>query len=241
MQLGGTTIRVACNQASRADFVNALGGQAPVIPRAGSVLIPCAVFLDDPSEEGNLLTDLGNLVTANCVIRAGSAAGAVLFEQVIPAGRFQPRADLRAVDRGHGGAFHVRADADGHQPGGRAALHRRRRDHEQRGRHPLVYCATARLKDFGIFNAGAPTAPDYTSWSKAEADARYAPAGSVGLAANVTSVGDGAAAFAGKTRHGDAGAAGVAHRAPRGHGGTPGLGAARRHRRQRLHSTSRPD
>ena len=90
MQFAGTTIRIPCNQAARGSFVNALGGQPPVLPRAGSVRMPCALFLDDPSVAANLLTDLGNLVTAHCVIRAGDAAGAVLFEQIIPATQFNP-------------------------------------------------------------------------------------------------------------------------------------------------------
>ena len=192
MQLGGTTIRVACNQASRADFVNALGGQAPVIPRAGSVLIPCAVFLDDPSVETNLLTDLGNLVTANCVIRAGSAAGAALFEQVVAAANFNPALTFAQWTAGTAAHFtFALTPTDTNLAEGPLYLAIGVTT-TNAGDVPLVYCATARLKDYGIFNAAAPAAPDYTSWSKAEADARYAPAGSVGLAANVTSVGDGA-------------------------------------------------
>ena len=193
MQLGGTTIRVACNQASRADFVNALGGQAPVIPHAGSVLIPCAIFLDDPSVEANLLTDLGNLVTANCIVRAGSAAGAVLFEQAIAADGLNPGLTFAQWTAGTAAHFTFAltptdtnfAEGPLHIAIGVTTANA--------GDVPLVYCTTARLKDYGIFNAAAPATPDYTSWSKVEADARYAPAGSVGLATNITSVGDNAA------------------------------------------------
>ena len=193
MQLGGTTIRVACNQASRVDFVNALGGQAPVIPRAGSVLIPCAVFLDDPSVETNLLTDLGNLVTAHCVIRAGSAAGAVLFEQVVAAAGFNPALTFAQWTAGTAAHFTFAltptntnlAEGPLHLAIGVTT--------SNAGDIALAYCSTARLRDYGIFNADAPAAPDYTSWSKAEADARYAPIGAAGLATNIASVGDNAA------------------------------------------------
>ena len=193
MQLGGTIIRVACNQAGRTDFVNALGGQAPVIPRAGSVLIACAVFLDDPGVEANLLTDLGNLVTAHCVIRAGSAAGAVLFEQVVAAADFNPAltfAQWTAATAAHFAFALTPTDTNLAEGPLHLAIGVTTND---AGDIPLAYCSTARLRDYGIFHAAAaaPAAPDYTSWSKAEADARYAPAGAAGLATNVASVGDG--------------------------------------------------
>ena len=192
MQLGGTLIRVACNQASRADFVNALGGQAPVIPRAGSVLISCAIFLDDPSVAANLLTDLGNIVSAHCIVRAGSAAGAVLFEQSVAAAGLNPGLTFAQWSAGTAAHFTfplTPTDANLAEGPLFIAIGVTTAN---AGDVPLACCATARLKDYGIFNAAPPTAPDYTSWSKAEADARYAPAGSVGLATNVTSVGDGA-------------------------------------------------
>ena len=193
MQLGGTLIRVACNQASHADFVNTLGGQAPIIPRAGSVLIPCAFFLDDPSVEGNLLTDLGNIVTANCVIRAGSAAGAVLFEQAVAAGGLNPGLTFAQWAAGTAAHFTFALTPTDTNLAEGPLFIAIGVTTTGAGDVPLACCATARLKDYGIFNAAAPSSPDYTSWSKAEADARYAPAGSVGLAANVASVGDGAA------------------------------------------------
>ena len=192
MQLGGTLIRVACNQASRADFVNALGSQAPVIPRAGSVLISCAIFLDDPSLEANLLTDLGNIVTAHCVIRVGSAAGAVLFEQTVAADGLNPGLTFAQWSAGSAAHFTFALTPTDTNLAEGPLFIAVGVTTANAGDVPLAYCATARLKDYGIFNAAAPTAPDYTSWSKAEADARYAPAGNVGLAADVTSVGDGA-------------------------------------------------
>ncbi len=193
MQLGGTTIRVACNQASRADFVNALGGARPVIPRAGSVQMPCAIFFDDPSVESNLVTDLGNIVTANCVVRAGSATGAVLFEQVIAATGFNPGLTFAQWTAGTAAHFTFSmTPTDTNLAAGPIYLAIGVTTGNA-GDIPLVYCSTALLKDYGIFNAAVPSAPDYTSWSKAEADARYAPAGSVGLATNITSVGTGAA------------------------------------------------
>ncbi len=194
MQLGGTTIRVACNQASRADFVNALGGKRPVIPRAGSVRMPCAIFLDDPSVEGNLVTDLGNVVTANCLIRSGSATGPVLFEQAIPAAQFDPALTFAQWTAGTAAHFEFSLTPTDTNLSEGALFIAIGVTTADAGDISLVYCATALLKDYGIFNAAAPAAPDYTSWSKAEADARYAPVGSAGgLAVNITSVGTGAA------------------------------------------------
>ena len=194
MQLGGTLIRIACNQAARGSFVNALGGQPPTIPRAGSARIACAVFLDDPSVPANLLTDLGNLVSAHCVIRAGSAAGTVLFEQAVPAARFNPALTFTQWTGNAGAHFEFAlTPTDTNLPAGplHIAVGVTTADG---GDIPLAYCSTARLRDYGIFNAAPPVPADYTSWSKAEADARYAAASAVhSFAAAVTSVGDAAA------------------------------------------------
>ena len=192
MQLGGTIIRVACNQASHVDFVNALGGTRPVIPRAGSVQMPCAIFLDDPSVESNLLTDLGNVVTANCVIRAGSATGDVLFEQVIAAAHFNPGLTFAQWTAGTAAHFtFAMTPSDTNFAAGPVHIAIGVTT-TSAGDVSLVYCSTASVKDYGIFNAAAPAAPDYTSWSKAEADGRYAPVGSAGLATDITSIGTGA-------------------------------------------------
>lgn len=192
MQLAGTTIRVACNQASRTDFVNALGSQAPLIPRAGSVRMPCAVFADDPSKAANLVTDLGNIVTANLVIRRTNAAGAVLIEKVVPAADFTPGLTFDQWQART--AAHFTFDlspTDTNLSDGQLWI-AIGVSTTNAGDISLVFCANAQLKDYGIFNAAQPTSPDYTSWSKAEADGRYAPAGSIGLVTSITSVGDNA-------------------------------------------------
>ena len=195
MQLGGTTIRVACNQASTRDFVNAIGGAAPVIPRAGSVLIPCAVFLGDPSVSGNLLTDLSNLVTANCVIRAGGPTGAVLFQAVIVAADFHPGLTYDQWTAGTAAHFTFSMTPTDTNLTAQAIFIAIGVTTTNAGDISLVYCGTAQLKDYGIFNAAAPTVPPYTSWSKAESDARYSPAGSANdVAANLTSAAGGGGA-----------------------------------------------
>ncbi len=193
MQLGGTLIRIACNQAARGSFVNAFGGLPPVLPRAGSVRMPCAIFLDDPSVPANLLTDLGNLVSAHCVVRAGCADGAVLVEQAVPAAAFN--AGLTFAQWTAGTAAHFEfalTPTDTNLPAGplHIAVGVTTSD---AGDIPLAYCANALLRDYGLFHPDPPVPRDYTSWSKAEADVRFAPAGSAGLAAGITSVGDGEA------------------------------------------------
>ena len=193
MQLGGTLIRVACNQAARGSFVNALGGQPPVLPRAGSVRMPCAIFLDDPGVAGHLLTDLGNLVSAHCVVRAGRADGVVLFEQAIPAAGFNPGLTFAQWEAGEGAHFEFAlTPRDTNWPAGPLHLAVGVTTADA-GDIALAYCSNAVLRDYGLFHPDAPATPDYTSWSKAEADARYLPASSAGLAANVASVGDGGA------------------------------------------------
>ena len=191
MQLGATLIRIACNQAARGSFVNALGGQPPVLPRAGSVRMPCAIFLNDPDVEANLITDLGNLASAHCVIRAGRADGAPLFEQAIPAAEFNPGLTFAQWTAGAAAHFEFAlTPTDTNLPAGPLFLAVGVTTLDA-GDIPLAYCANAVLRDYGLFHPSAPATPDYTSWSEAEADARYAPAG--GLVANVTSVGDGGA------------------------------------------------
>ena len=193
MQLGGTLIRIACNQAARGSFVNAFGGLPPVLPRAGSVRMPCAIFLDDPTVPANLLTDLGNLVSAHCVVRAGRADGAVLFEQALPAAAFNMGLTFAQWTAGTAAHFEFAlSPTDTNLPAGplHIAVGVTTSD---AGDIPLAYCANALLRDYGLFHPDPPVPRDYTSWSKAEADVRFAPAGSVGLAAAITSVGDGAA------------------------------------------------
>ena len=193
MPLEATLIRIACNQSARGSFVNAFGGLPPVLPRAGSVQMPCAIFLDDPDVAANLVTDLGNLVSAHCVIRSGRADGAVVFEQAIPAAGFNPGLTFEQWTTGTAAHFEFAlSPTDTNLPAGplHIAVGVTTTD---AGSIPLAYCANACLRDYGLFHAGAPAAPDYTSWSKAEADARYAPAGGGALASGIHSVGDGAA------------------------------------------------
>ncbi len=193
MQLTGTTIRVACNQAAPSDFVNAIGSQAPAIPKTGSVSIPCAVFSGDPSQSGNLVTDLGNVLTANCVMRNGNAAGTVLFQQVIAASAFNAGLTYAQWTAGTAAHFTFTMSPTDTNITANPLFIAIGLTTTNAGDIPLVYCGKAQIKDYGIFNAAAPTVPDYTSWSKAEADGRYALVSSAGVAANVTGVGTGAA------------------------------------------------
>ena len=180
MQLTGTTIRVAANQAIPNSFVNAIGGGAPLIPRASSVQIPCAVFLGDATQSSNLLSDFSNIVSANLVARlGGTPTGTVFFEQVIPGSRFNN--GVAVADWQAGAAAHFTfsmspTDTNQTPSAGQTTIPiwlAIGLTTTNAGDVSITYSANGQIKDYGIFNPGAPTAADYTSWSKAESDARY--------------------------------------------------------------------
>ena len=195
MQLPASILRVACDVTNPNSFNNAVNNQAAVIPRAGSVQIACALFIGPPSTAANLVGDLSNILTANLVIRAGtSPTGTVLVEQVLAVSALNP--GLTYTQWTGGAAAHftfVLSPTDTNQAAGNVFIGIGVTT-TNAGDVSCALSATAKIVDYGIFNPGAPTAADYTSWSKAESDGRYATLGSGGsFAPAITSVGDGAA------------------------------------------------
>ena len=197
MQLPASILRVACDVTNLNSFNNAVNNQAAVIPRAGSVQIACALFIGPPGTAANLVGDLSNILTANLVLRAGtSPTGTVLVEKVLAAPALNP--GLTYAQWTGGAAAHFTfslSPTDTNQTAGNVFIGIGVTT-TNAGDVPCAFSATARIVDYGIFNPGAPTAADYTSWSKAESDARYALLGSVAggdFAPAITSVGDGAA------------------------------------------------
>ena len=197
MQLPASILRVACDVTSPNSFNNALTKQAAIIPRAGSVQIACALFIGSPAAAANLVGDLSNILTANLVIRQGSApTGTVLVESVLPAAALNAALTYDQWTAGTAAHFtFALSPTDTNQAAGNVFIGIGVTT-TNAGDVACAFASTAKVVDYGIFNPGAPTAADYTSWSKAESDGRYALLGAIGgdFAAAITSVGDGAPA-----------------------------------------------
>ena len=197
MQLPASILRVACDVTNPNAFNNAVNNQAAVIPRAGSVQIACALFVGPPSTAANLVSDLSNILTANLVIRAGtSPTGTVLVENVLAAPALNPGLTYAQWTGGTAAHFtFALTPTDTNQTAGNVFIGIGVTT-TNAGDVSCAFSSTAKIIDYGIFNPGAPAAADYTSWSKAESDGRYAILGSAGngaFAPAITSVGDGAA------------------------------------------------
>ena len=200
-QLQATTWRLPCNQASTVNTGSLITGTGNVLTcwRASTTIVQGALFTGDSTQSGNLVTDLSNIVSVVLAMRVGGPTGALLFpELVIPAANLNGALQFVNWSAGTDQHFVFTITTDmlnvAAQTGVWLVIGV---NTTNAGAFPVATNAGVQIKDPGINNpTDANSTSVYTGWSKQEADARYALAGSVtggDFAPEITSVGDGAA------------------------------------------------
>ena len=198
VKLSASLFRLPCNQSSRdnvGDLLRGTGAQLSIWKNSTAIL-QGAIFVGDPTVATNLVTDLSNITAVVLAMRAGSATGALLFaEQVVLAAQLNPALSYADWLSGANQHFQFELTPDltnvAAQKNVWLVIGVNTTD---AGAFPIATSSNVAITDPGISNPGDVNAPTvYTGWSKAEADARYAPLGGVGVDAAVTSIGDGAA------------------------------------------------
>lgn len=169
MQLTALTIRLACNQSSRDTINDKRTGKALSIWRGNSAVLQGCVFTANPAE-ATFVSDVGNISSFSLVIRDGSATGTVLYEATTTDINGAATYSAWLADTAQHFEFPL-TDTDTNLPAGKIwyAIAASTTDSGT-----ITVCTgIGEIKEDGLGNPGTPETPDYTSWSKVEADARY--------------------------------------------------------------------
>lgn len=174
--LAASTLRMALNAASRDNITERRTGKNPVIWIGNQVKFQCALFTAEAAS-ASLVDDFSNITQVNLVIRDTTASGTVLVNKSIVKASFDNLA-LVYTDWTADTDQHFTFDLDDTDTNQTAGTFWWAIEVVTTGSGVItVGTGTGTWKEDGIGTAGAPTAADYTSYSKVESDARYIVAG----------------------------------------------------------------
>ena len=197
VKLSASTFRLPCNQASRDNVGDLLRGTGQPLRffKNSTAILQGAIFVGDPNDGDNLVTDLSNVTAVVLAMRVGGPAGALLFpEQTIAAAALDTALNYADWTAGTAQHFEFTLTADQTNVAAQSnvwlVIGVNTTD---AGAFPIAVNSAVQIVDPGISNPGDVNPPTtYTGWSKAEADTRYARAGAAGVTTSITSIGDGA-------------------------------------------------
>ncbi|GEM_PF-6588698 len=174
-QLTASIVRIACNQSSRDAVINKLSGTALSLWKSAALSVQCAVFKADPSKSANFIDDISNVVSAEIIGREESASGTVKLNQVVVAAAMNGALtfDQWSADTAQHFSFHFSNDDMNFALAANKSLYLAIALQLGDGSEVPIATGNAAFKDPGIGDAGDPEAPDYTSYSKLESDARF--------------------------------------------------------------------
>jgi hypothetical protein len=174
---------LALNAASRERIVDRRTGQPVVLWRGNGVTFRCAAFVGDPTNSANLVTDWSDAVSATLVVREDGPTGTVLITKTVPVANFNTALIFSEWTDGSGHFDFVLTGAETNQT------------MSSDGTLPIYWAVElattdpdpitigtgiGTIREDGIGNPGTPTTPDYTAWSKLEADARFIQSANLG-------------------------------------------------------------
>jgi len=175
MQLTPQIVRLALNTLSRSATVDKTTGEVPAVWARAPITFACALFLGPPAE-GTLIGDWPDFQHASLVVRDNSASGAVLLVKTLDAAALNAALTWANWSGDTAAHFSFALSTDEMNLKS-ASLFVSIRVATVTESIPIGYTKIA-VTDDGAGNPGSAPAPDYTSWSKTEADARFVQPGS---------------------------------------------------------------
>ena len=177
MQLTPQIVRLALNTLSRNATVDKTTGEVPAVWARAPITFACAIFRGAPSAD-TLIGDWPDFQHASLVVRDNSSTGAVLLVKTLAAAALN--AALTWADWSGDTAAHFSFALSTDEMNLKSAsLFVSVRVATTTDSIPVGYTRIA-VTDDGAGNPGSAPAPDYTSWSKAEADVRFLQPGALG-------------------------------------------------------------